>query len=180
MKMAKASEADLQKAMELVQACEELSTRHGARMPAAIAKPPQGKSRDPDEGEPFDIDCPEQSRRALEHLIELGSHSGLFRVVFGCAVLLDPRNRCVDPTADTIEHHPDAEAGLRARQARPAAEWTPEDGTALWWRLPGDTAPYLGKPGDHGWPGDRTHWTAIIRPSAEATSTEQEQLTTSA
>jgi len=102
MKMAKASEADLNMAMDLSNALENLAGRWGAVMPEAVER-----LRDGDESEHFDIDKPEQAQRALRHILQLIGNASLMRVVFGCAVMLDPVNRLVDPDADTIEHHPD-------------------------------------------------------------------------
>lgn len=102
MKMAKASEADLNMAMDLSNALENLAGRWSAVMPEAVERLREG-----DESEHFDIDNPEQCQRALRYILELVGNASLMRVVFGCAVMLDPLNRLVDPDADTIEHHPD-------------------------------------------------------------------------
>ena len=116
MKMAKASEADLEMAMELASALEALSSRWGATMPEKIAKP----QRDEDEDEGFSLDDDENCRRVCEYLIRLTRSASLFRVVWGAAVMLDPANKLVDPDADTIEHHPDTVAALAAMAAVPA------------------------------------------------------------
>lgn len=102
MKMAKASEADLDMAMELANALEALNSRWGASMPEKIAKP----QREDDENEGFSLDDDEHCRRVCEYLIRLTRSASLFRVVMGMAVLLDPANKLVDPDADTLEHHP--------------------------------------------------------------------------
>ena len=109
MKMAKASEADLAMAMELCEAFDSLTQRWGAYVPNKIAKL-QGD----DEFEPFDEDDAEQNRRVLKYLIDIAERASLMRVVFGMTVLLDPRNKIVDPDADTLEHHPDTVAALAA------------------------------------------------------------------
>jgi hypothetical protein len=88
------------------------------------------------------------------------------RVVWGCAVMLDPANKCVDPDADTIEHHPDTLAGHEAKIPQPLADWREDTGEVLWWRFPISEAPYVGTPGDSNWPGYHTHWTRIICPDA--------------
>lgn len=100
--MAKASAADLDMAMELCNALDALTQRWSATVPEAIAKP-IGE----DESEYFDRDDREQCQRVLGYLLELADRASLMRVVWGCAVMLDPTNRCVDANADTIEHHPD-------------------------------------------------------------------------
>lgn len=102
MKMAKASEADLQMAMELVNALDVLGQRWAPCMPEAIEK-----LGDDDESERFDRDNDEQCGRAMRHLLELTDRASLARVIWGASVMLDPRNKLVDPNADTIEHHPD-------------------------------------------------------------------------
>ena len=159
MKIAKASVADLDMAFELVGALDTLSSNWGESMPEKIAKP----QRD-DEAEGFSLDDGEKCRRVCEYLIRLTRSASLSRVVFGAAVMLDPRNRCVDPNADTIEHHPDAEAGLDAKQARPLADWNEEVGVTLWWRFPVEEPPYCGSPVCDDWPGYHTHWTPILVP----------------
>lgn len=104
MKMAKASKADLDMAMELCNALDALTGRWSATVPDEIAKP------DGDyEAEYFDRDDRDQCLRVLGYLLELADRASLMRVVWGCAVMLDPTNRCVDPNASTIEHHPDVQ-----------------------------------------------------------------------
>lgn len=120
MKMAKANEADIQMAMDLANMLDTLGHRHCPAMPAVIARN--------DGDEDFDRDDDDQCGRALRVLLETADRASLFRVVWGCAVMLDPANRCVDPAADTIEHHPDAQAGLQAKQARLLNEWNEDDG----------------------------------------------------
>lgn len=102
--MAKASKADLDMAMELCVALDVLTQRWGATVPEQIARPGGA-----DEVEYFDLDDSEQCRRVLGYLLDLADRASLMRVVGGCAVMLDPANRCVDPDEDTIEHHPDLE-----------------------------------------------------------------------
>lgn len=116
MKIAKASDADLEMAMELASALEALSSCWGATMPEKIAKP----QRDEDEAEGFSLANDEHCRRVCEYLIRLTRSASLFRVVWGAAVMLDPANKLVDPNADTIEHHPDTVAALSAMTAAPA------------------------------------------------------------
>lgn len=115
MKMAKASEADLQMAMELVNALDVLGQRWAPCMPEAIEK-----LGDDDESERFDRHDDEQCGRAMRHLLELTDRASLGRVIWGAVVMLDPRNKLVDPTADTIEHHPDRKDSDRFR-------WLTED-----------------------------------------------------
>lgn len=157
MKMAKASEADLDAAMALAGMFDALTDRWCPTIP---------NGDDADDAERFDSGDDKQCGRALRLLLETASRGSLFRVVFGAAVMLDPRNHCVDPDADTIEHHPHAQAGFQARIARPLADWSEDAGDVLWWRFPIDEPPYCGSPLDTDWPGYHTHWTPLIVPDA--------------
>lgn len=112
MKMAKASEADLEMAMDLANMLEALGHRHCPSMPTVIARN--------DGEEDFDRDDDDQCGRALRVLLETADRGSLFRVVWGAAVMLDPRNKLIDPDADTIEHHPDRTDSARLR-------WLTED-----------------------------------------------------
>ena len=58
----------------------------------------------------FHTDDAEQCQAAMRKLLEIADRGSLFRVTFGMAVLLDPKNRCVDPDADYLEHHPEGKA----------------------------------------------------------------------
>jgi hypothetical protein len=159
MKMAKASEADINMAMELCSALDVLGQRWVPCMPEAIEQ-----LQDDDESEPFDRDDDSQCGRAMRHLLALADRASLSRVVFGCAVMLDPVNRCVDPNADVIEHHPDSKAGHQAKRLRLLEEWEEEHSCVLWWCLPIEEAPYVGHPNCDTWPGYHTHWTPLIVP----------------
>lgn len=110
MKMAKASKSDLEMAAELANALEAITGRWHCVMPEKIAKPEDGE-----ETETFDRDDSEQCRRVVEYLCELADRASLFRVVAGMFVVLDPRNKLLDPDADTLEVHPDFE---RTKQQR--------------------------------------------------------------
>lgn len=158
MKMAKASETDLRIAMDLSGALDALSGIYPT-VPKTLAQ--QGDDESP---ELFDREDPDQCRRVLGNLLDLAEQASLSRVVFGCAVMLDPKNRCVNPDADVLELHPDAAAGIEALQAIPLAQWHEEDGAVLWWRFPVEEAPWCGTPIDSDWPGTHTHWTRLIVP----------------
>lgn len=110
MKMARASQADIDMAMELANALEALSSRWGATMPDKIAKGHRDEERD----EAFCLDDPADCRRVCEYLIELARSASLFRVAMGMAVVLDPRNELLDPDADTLQAHPKIQAALSA------------------------------------------------------------------
>lgn len=161
MKMAKASEADLNMAMDLCNALDALGQRFCPSMPEAIER------RDTDDdGERFDRYDDKQCGRALRHLLDLADRASLMRVVFGCVVMLDPRNRLVDPAADTIEHHPDNVAMQAARTARPLAEYNDDHGSVLWWAFPINEPPYCGDPKCEDWPDYHTHWTPLVIPAS--------------
>jgi hypothetical protein len=115
MKMAKASEADLNMAIEVCNALEALAGHWGAFMPEKI-----NNATVECDNEPFDIDDHAQCIRVIEYLQQLARSASLMRVVFGMTVLLDPDNKMVDPDADTLDHHPDTVAALAAMAAAPA------------------------------------------------------------
>lgn len=97
MKMAKASPEDLAMAMTLANYLDAIDRHH---MPDAL-------SQDPDSIEWLDTADREQYARlvhGLQHLLAKGSIS---RVIWGMVVICDPANECLDPAADTIEHHPE-------------------------------------------------------------------------
>jgi hypothetical protein len=94
MKMAKASKEDLDMAMDLCGVIDAVSG-NWPTMPAALGD------------QDFDRDDDHQCGIALRHLLDIAGRGSLMRVVLGAAVMLDPRNKLVDPEADTIEHHPD-------------------------------------------------------------------------
>lgn len=101
MKMAKASEADIDMAMELCGAIDALTSRWPT-LPTGLCKP-----ADDEPDEDFDCDDDRQCGTVLRHLLAIAERASLLRVVWGCAVMLDPANRLVDPAADTIDRHPD-------------------------------------------------------------------------
>ena len=105
MKMAKANEADLEMAMELTGMLDVLGHQHYPSMPTVIARN--------DGDEDFDRDDDDQCGRALRGRLETAVRGSLMRVVWGAAVMLDPRNKLVDPYACTIEAHPDTEAAFK-------------------------------------------------------------------
>jgi hypothetical protein len=163
MKMAKASEADLDMSIELSNALDSLTRRWGASVPEKVQRCEEGDT------ESFDRDDSEQCQRVLGYLLDLADRASISRVVFGCAVMLDPRNKCVDPNADTIELHPDVNAALDAKTAKLLREWSEDVGDVLWWSFPVRESPWCGRPTDSDWPGHHTHWTPLLVPAAPAT-----------
>lgn len=101
MKMAKASEADLNAAMKLCNALESLERYRTMPTP----------DDDTEDAEQFDEYDPEDCKKALGIVLELFGRASLFRVVFGMSVVLDPSNKIVDPSADVLEIHPDIRLG---------------------------------------------------------------------
>lgn len=94
MKMARASQADIDAALEVTRILEDLLRGH---MPA---------SGEDDDFQWFHRDDPDECRVVLGKLLDAADKGSLFRVVFGMLVVLDPRNELLDPDADTIEKHP--------------------------------------------------------------------------
>ena len=110
MKMAKASQADLDMAMELTAAIDAL-TGHWPTLPAGLCSDDDDSSQDR-----FDCDDDRQCGTVLRHLLEIAERASLMRVVFGMVVMLDPRNKMVDPDADTLERYPDIIAEQEAHE----------------------------------------------------------------
>lgn len=126
MKMAKASEDDINMAIELAQALDALTNRWTPMMPEAID---QGGD---EENEHFDIEDETHCRRVVEYLLTLADRASLFRVVFGMTILLDPRNEIVDPSVDHLAKHPKFDAAEkdaeRYRLLRRGQHWSVIDG----------------------------------------------------
>ncbi|WP_264840966.1 hypothetical protein [Burkholderia cenocepacia] len=100
MKMARASKADLDAALDVSNIIEQLEQGY---MPS---------TDESDELERFDSDDREQCKRALSAILDAAEKGSLFRVTFGMTVVLDPRNELLDPAADTLELHPKLVAAL--------------------------------------------------------------------
>jgi hypothetical protein len=101
MKMAKASEADLSMAMDLVNVLDDIERGF---FPTKLQSDEDAES---ERVEWIDTNDRQQYERlffGLKHLLNKGSIS---RVIFGMVVVCDPANKCIDPNADTIEHHPE-------------------------------------------------------------------------
>ncbi|MCA8037063.1 hypothetical protein LGM46_29270 [Burkholderia arboris] len=108
MKMARASQADVDAAIDVTRILSELEKGY---MP----------SSDEDEGEEtefFDRDDPEQCQKALCKLLDAADKGSILRVTWGMVVVLDPDNELLDPEADTIEMHPKIVAALKSRAPR--------------------------------------------------------------
>ncbi len=96
--MAKASEADLNMAMDLSNVLQDIERGHFPDKLSDIAER--------EEIEWLDTTNLEQYDRLIYGLQKLLSQGSILRVVWGMAVVCDPRNECIDPDADCIEHHP--------------------------------------------------------------------------
>lgn len=96
MKMAKASEADMDMASDLFIALDSIM-RYGML--------PEGERR-------LDLDDGDDARAALRELLRIASRGSLGRVVMGMATVLDPRNEVVDPDSDV--HRPETRANPRS------------------------------------------------------------------
>ncbi|ERJ35898.1 hypothetical protein L810_1155 [Burkholderia sp. AU4i] len=108
MKMARASKADLDAALDVSNIIEQLEQGY---MPS---------TDESDDLERFDSDDREQCKRALAAILDAAEKGSLFRVTFGMTVVLDPRNELLDPAADTLELHPKLVAALDGAAVIPA------------------------------------------------------------
>lgn len=93
MKMARASEDDLRMALDL---CSALDALGKGFMPMGCGD---------DEDALFHELDPHDCFKAMEHLLAIERRGSLFRVVFGMATVLDPRNCIVDQEDDVLELH---------------------------------------------------------------------------
>jgi hypothetical protein len=95
MRMAKASDADLEMGRNLFRMLDALND---GMMPVEI---------DPKGDGYFDIDDGDECRDALRLLLDTfeSDPGGLFRIVYGMGVLLDPKNKVVNPDSDELERY---------------------------------------------------------------------------
>ena len=107
MKMAKASQADIEAAMDIVRILESLDR---GLVPSELAE---------DEEEAwFDADDASDCIRAINLILNAAGKGSIGRVVYGMYMLLDPANKAIDPDLDYIEHHPERIAGEKAIKQR--------------------------------------------------------------
>jgi hypothetical protein len=102
MKMAKASEADMDCATEIARIIGDIEKGYM----------PSDPDNHPDEFDFFHDDDAEQCQKVVEMLLKAARKGSLFRVVFGMACCMHPSNRLLDPDADTLEKHPEIIAAL--------------------------------------------------------------------
>lgn len=110
MKMAKASDADIEMAMTLANVLDDIERGYFPTKFADIDDAPE-------DSEWLDTDDREQYARLVDGLRDLLRQGSIFRVIWGMAVICDPANECIDPDADTIELHP------RLQQMESALLW---------------------------------------------------------
>lgn len=108
MKMAKASQADLDLAMKITSALEAIER---GLMPDAI-------SEDDEAAEWFDIDDHKDCKRVLEHLLDESKKGSLARVTWGMFIICDEDNKILDPAVDHLALHPDLSDAGKMRQER--------------------------------------------------------------
>lgn len=101
MKMAKASQADIDAAIELYQFLQAASNGRGAD---EVVDEFGYKGYD---------DLLESKSTDVEFVLRAHERGGLFRIVWGMQVLLDPANEVVDPNLPHLELHPKHEQAQR-------------------------------------------------------------------
>lgn len=100
MKMAKASERDLEMANDLAGMLESFQRGY-------FPLPKDNDDSDePQESRFFDRDDGRHCVEAMEMILDTLRRGSLFRVTFGMLVLLDPKNEAIDHSCDYLEHHP--------------------------------------------------------------------------
>lgn len=109
MKMAKASEADIAMALDLISVLDDIESGY---FPHRFSDP------ESESIEWLDTTSPQQYERLIFPLRDMLVRGAIGRVIMGMAVVCDPRNECIDPDADCIEHHP------KRQQMEAALLWT--------------------------------------------------------
>ena len=109
MKMAKASQADLEMALDLISVLDDIER---GRFPYLFS------DQEDEITEWLDSNDREQYDRLIDGLRNLLNRGSIGRVIMGMAVVCDPANECIDPDAGCIEHHP------KRQQMEGALLWT--------------------------------------------------------
>lgn len=112
-KMARASERDMDCAIKLASAIDELDRGH---------MPDDPERSDLDQYEGFDRHESRDCVSALNRLLDIASQGSISRVVWGLCVLLNPKNKVVDPECDHIDLHPRIKKALELLDAKEAEE----------------------------------------------------------
>lgn len=96
MKMAKATERDIEASLDIASIIGELE--NGYRPVLVFGE---------DDEELFmDMDSADDLRAVVEKLREIADRGSIFRVTLGMAAVLNPRNEVVDPADDMLALHP--------------------------------------------------------------------------
>lgn len=108
MRMAKASQDDMDAALDLAGILEDVGNGYFPRRPSRM------DGADDDDPTLFDEDDPEHLRAFYDRVRYCldAAPGGVFRVVYGMATILDPRNEVVDQAVDHLELHPKITAAL--------------------------------------------------------------------
>ena len=96
MKMAKPSDEDIRLAMDIARIVEDLEQRYR----------PELVFGEDDQELWLDTESIDELQAVVEKIREIAARGSIFRVVFGMAVAIDPKNAVFDPDADTLELHP--------------------------------------------------------------------------
>ena len=107
MKMAKASEDDINMAMTVANMLDDIECGY---FPAKLASDPESE-----DSEWLDTDDREQYGRLIDGLKRVLNQGSIFRVIFGMAVVCDPSNELLDPTSDVLAVHPKLTLALEQR-----------------------------------------------------------------
>ena len=118
MKMSKATQKDMEAALELCRALENLS---GGYLPDVMA---EGQE------DAVHYEEREHAEKVVEYIIGIQRRASLFRVCFGMTVLLDPENEIVDQELTYLELHP------RLRACYTACEGIPDELLQSWLNPP--------------------------------------------
>lgn len=95
--MAKASARDIDMAMDLIGVLDDIERGY---FPHRFSDP------DVEISEWLDFTNREQYGRLIDNLCLLLRRGSIGRVIMGMAVVCDPKNECINPDADCIDHHP--------------------------------------------------------------------------
>lgn len=113
MKMAKASQSDLELGLAItsaIEACER------GMMPAGLCE-----DEDADDYEDFDRCNQRQCYEVLNHILDIAETASLARVTWGMFTLLDPENKLLDPSVDHLALHPELSDAGKMRNERDEA-----------------------------------------------------------
>lgn len=114
MKMAKATQQDMDAAYELCHALEALEQGYLPNM-----------TGDEDE-ESVSYEERKHAIQVVNHLIAIARRASIFRVCFGMTVLLDSKNEIVDPNSKALDLHP------RLQVCKKACEGIPDEKLQSW------------------------------------------------